>query len=411
MKRRQFLQVAAGGMGAAASMPTSFRKAWAQKPIKIGVPTALSGAQALFGEQTRRGADYFSKEINAKGGVLGRPVEIIYEDTGADPATAVRRAQKLVEKDGVQFLMGVAMSSEALAITAKAQEWNSLLISTITGGGALTTTAFNRNFFRVNKSAAMGARVISLYLAEAPMRRFYALGSDYAYGRDAVANFSKLLAPTGKEIVGTAFAPLGTKDFASYIARIKQSGAQACFFAVPGQDGITFFKQAHQFGLTRDIKMIVESFDLKYIEPIGDAIVGTVGATRYSFTIDTPRNRSFVAGFHGAYKAYPDYPDATAYQALDWLSQVIEKAGTADDIEKIIATWEDFELRWLGRPVLHAQMRSSSRATRLHGRGGQGFQLSASDSQNPGDLFTRAGDPEVPDGGLRLTFRRRIARR
>jgi branched-chain amino acid transport system substrate-binding protein len=351
MKRRQFLKVAAGGIGATLSAPAFLSKASAQTAVKFGIPTALSGAQSIFGEQTKRGVDYFAKEINAKGGILGRPVEIIYEDTAADPATAVRKAQKLVEKDGVRFLAGVAMSSEALAISPKGAEWNSLLISTITGAGALTTTAFNRNFFRVNKTAAMGARVSSLYLKEAPMKKFYGLGSDYAYGRDAIASFVKQLAGTDKQVVGTDFPPLGTKDFASYIAKIKDSGADACYFAVPGQDGTIFFKQAHQFGMTRNVKMIVESFDLKYVESIGDPIEGAIGPARYAFTIDTPRNKKFVEGFHAMYKAYPDYPDATAYQALDWLSQIIQKVGTADDLEKIITAWEDSNYDGLEGPL------------------------------------------------------------
>ena len=134
MKRRQFLVVAAGGIGASVSLP-ALLKAQTRNQVKIGILTALSGAQAIYGEQTKRGVEYFTKEVNARGGVLGKPVEIIYEDSVADPATAVRKAQKLVEKDGVKFLTGLSMSSEALAISPKGAEWNSLLISNITGAG------------------------------------------------------------------------------------------------------------------------------------------------------------------------------------------------------------------------------------------------------------------------------------
>jgi branched-chain amino acid transport system substrate-binding protein len=350
MKRRQFLVVAAGGIGASVSLP-ALLKAQTRNQVKIGILTALSGAQAIYGEQTKRGVEYFTKEVNARGGVLGKPVEIIYEDSVADPATAVRKAQKLVEKDGVKFLTGLSMSSEALAISPKGAEWNSLLISNITGAGALTTTAFNRNFFRINKSAAMGARVTSLYLQDSPMKRFYGLGNDYAYGRDAVASFSKQATALGKEIVGTAFPPVGTKDYASYIIRIKESGAQGCYFALTGGDVPIFFKQALQFGLTRDVKMIVETLDNKYIDQVGDAMEGTIGSARYAHTIATPKNQKFVAGFHAMHKVYPDYPDAVVYQGLDWLAQAIEKAGTADDLEKIITAWEDSTYEGLEGPL------------------------------------------------------------
>jgi len=116
--------------------PAFLRRAGAAEPIKIGLPSALSGSNAQYGIQAKRACELFGKEINAKGGVLGRPLSFIYEDTGGDPATAVRKAQKLVEKDGVKFLTGTVLSSEALAVSAKCPEWKVILMSTINGAGS-----------------------------------------------------------------------------------------------------------------------------------------------------------------------------------------------------------------------------------------------------------------------------------
>ena len=159
MERRHFLKATIIG-GAATSFGTGvfLRRAYAQSPIKIGIPTVLSGGNAQYGIQAKRAAELFAKDIKAKGGVLGRPVEFVYEDTGSDPANAVRKAQKLVEKDGVKFLTGVVLSSEALAISAKCPEWKVVFMSTINGAGALTAKSYNRYFFRINTSGPMGAR-------------------------------------------------------------------------------------------------------------------------------------------------------------------------------------------------------------------------------------------------------------
>src|SRR5947208_9225103 len=247
MRRREFLRVAAtGGVGASLGVPVYLRQAWAQNPIKIGMPAALSGGNAQYGIQAKRAAELFAKDIKAKG-ILGRPVEFIYEDTAGDPATAVRKAQKLVEKDGVKFLTGVALSSEALAVSAKCPEWKVIFMSTINGAGALTAKAFHRYFFRVNTSGPMGARAISLYLAESPMKRFFALGSDYAWGRDSVSSFTSQIMAAKKDIVATEFPPVGTKDFASYIAKIRQSRAAGVYLVLPGHDATIYLKQAHQF--------------------------------------------------------------------------------------------------------------------------------------------------------------------
>src|SRR5438067_12211546 len=120
MRRRDFLKAAvAGGAGATLGGRLYPRAAWAQGPIKIGMPAALSGAYAQYGIQAKRAADLFVRDVKAKG-VLGRPVEFTFEDIAGDPATAVRKAQKLVEKDDMKFLTVVALSSEVRAVS---REW------------------------------------------------------------------------------------------------------------------------------------------------------------------------------------------------------------------------------------------------------------------------------------------------
>src|SRR5438128_7147694 len=336
MRRRDFLQVAvAGGVGATLGVPAFLRRTWAQGgPIKIGMPAALSGAYAQYGIQAKRAADLFSKDVKAKG-ILGRPVEFIFEDTAGDPAAAVRKAQKLVEKDGVKFLTGVALSSEALAVSAKCLEWKVLFMSTINGAGALTAKSFHRYFFRVNTSGPMGARAISLYLAESPMKRFFALGSDYAWGRDSAASFTQQITAAKKDIVGSDYPPVGTKDFASYIAKIRQSRAEGVYLALPGQDATIYMKQAHQFGLNREVKPIMEILELENMKAVGDAMVGAIGSSRYPFTVDTPKNRDFVKRFHDLHGMYPDMFDGAQYVRVEWVAGVMAKAGT-DDVEKVI---------------------------------------------------------------------------
>jgi branched-chain amino acid transport system substrate-binding protein len=348
--RRELLRAGLGtGIGMSLGFPAYLRRAWAADAIKIGIPAALSGGNAQYGIQAKRASELFAKDITAKGGILGRPVEFIYEDTGGDPATAVRKAQKLVEKDNVKFLTGVVLSSEALAVSAKCPEWKVIFMSTINGAGALTAKSWNRYFFRVNTSGPMGARAVSLYLAASPMKRFFGLGADYAWGRDSVGSFKKQITAAGKEIVGTDFPPLGTKDFASYIAKVKQSGAQGCYLVLPGQDATIFFKQASQFGLTREVKPIMEILELENMKAVGDAMTGAIGSSRYPFTVDTPKNHAFVKRFHDMHGVYPDMFDGETYEGLEWLAQTLQKAGS-DDVEKVIAAWEDSSYEGLEGP-------------------------------------------------------------
>ena len=341
LTRRDFTRtVLVGGAGFGLGFPAVLRHAHAAAPIKIGVPTVLSGGNVQYGNQAKRACELFADDIKARGGVLGRAVEFIFEDTASDPATAVRRAQKLVEKDGVKFLTGVVLSSEALAVSAKCPEWKTLFMSSFTGTGALTSTKFNRYSFRPNTSGPMGARTVSLYLQESPLKRFFGLGSDYAWGRDSVGSFQRQMTAGKKEIVGTDFPPVGTKDFASYIAKIKQAKAEGCFLVLVGQDASIFFKQAAQFGLTREVKLVMEIVELENMKAVGDAMQGVIGGSRYPFTVDTPKNRDWVKRFHAKFNLWPDMFDGETYQALEWLTQAIAAAGT-DDVEKVIAALED----------------------------------------------------------------------
>ena len=337
--RRDFVKGAVL-VGAGLGCPAVARRAYAADPIKIGIPTILSGGAAQYGVQVKRACELFSKDVKARGGVLGRPVEFIFEDTAGDPANAVRKAQKLVEKDGVKFLTGVVLSSEALAVTKKCQEWKVVFMSTINGVGSLTTKEFHRYFFRVNTSGPMGTWAVLLYLQESPMKRFYGLGSDYAWGRDSLGLFERTVKAKGKEIVGLDFAPLNTKDFGTYIAKIRQAKPDGVFLVMPGQDSTIMFKQSAQFGLSRETKLIHEILQLEDMKVVGDAMTGVIGGSRYPFTLDNPKNRAFVQRFFEMHKVYPDMFDGETYEGLEWLTQVMEKV-KSDDVEKVVEAWED----------------------------------------------------------------------
>ena len=351
MRRREFLTMAAvGGAVAGVGGPVFLRRAYAQTPIKIGMPAALSGSNAQYGIQARRAGELFAKDIKAKG-ILGRPVEFIYEDTGGDPATAVRKAQKLVEKDGVKFLTGVALSSEALAVSAKCPEWKVVFMSTINGAGSLTTKSFHRYFFRVNTSGPMGARAVSLYLAESPMKRFFGLGSDYAWGRDSVGSFSEQITAAKKEVVGKDYPPVGTKDFASYIAKIRQSKAEGVYLVLAGQDATIFPPAGPPVRL--DARGEADHGDPGAGEHEGRGRRHAGGDRQLALSLhrrhaEEPRLRRPLSRDARHLPGHVRRRDVR--RASEWLAQVIQKAGTADDVEKVIDAWEDSSYEGLEGP-------------------------------------------------------------
>ena len=195
----------------------------------------MTGALGTVGQQQKRGAELYAKLQNAKGGILGRPIELLIEDTAGNPANCVRKAQEMVERRDCRLLTGITLSSEALAVVPKLAEWDAIFISSDNGDGRLTAESLVPNFFRANISGPMGTRAVSLYLRNSKLQKFYGLGLDYAWGHNSVQVFEQEALKSKKEFLGKVFAPTGTKDYSPYITKIRQSGADAVFLVTAGR--------------------------------------------------------------------------------------------------------------------------------------------------------------------------------
>ncbi|MEO8715803.1 MAG: ABC transporter substrate-binding protein [Acetobacteraceae bacterium] len=322
---------AAVGTGfAAIAAPAFLRHALGETPIKIGMPLALTGPAGEIGTQMRRGAELWAKQVNAKGGLLGREITLHVEDTAGDPATCVRKAQEAVERNGCRLLMGMVLSSEALAVVPKLADWNAIFMSSDNGDGRLTGSSFVPNFFRANISGPMETRVISLWVRQGNAKNFYALGMDYAWGHNSIGVFKDEVKKAGKNFVGDVYSPIGTKDFSTYITKIRQSGADACFLVLQGDDNNAFLSQAHEYRLSDKMMLLTSIVDLNSIHAVGEAALGLGGSTRYVFTIDNPANTAFVALWRKEYGAEPDVFEGEQWQACRILQAGIEAAKNID---------------------------------------------------------------------------------
>jgi branched-chain amino acid transport system substrate-binding protein len=321
------------GAGATVALPHIWTSAQAQAggAIKIGLPAALTGPLGTVGQQGKRAAEFYAKVQNAKGGILGRKIELVIEDTAGNPANCVRKAQEMVERQGVKIFTGLVLSSEALAVVPKLAEWDAIFVSGINGDGRLTADSFVPNFFRANISGPMGARAVSLYLRESKINSVYALGMDYAWGHNSVQVFEDEMKRANKTFVGKVFAPTGTKDYSTYITKIRQSGADACYLVMQGDDNNAFLSQSRQYGLPDKVALLTEIVDLASIKAVGEDSLGLIGSSRYSFTYDHPKNKEFVEFWRKEHNgALPDTFDGETWQAMQVIQAGIEKANSAD---------------------------------------------------------------------------------
>src|ERR1051326_3923730 len=312
MKQTQLTRRAVLRTGTAAALlaaPPFLRLATAATPVKVGIPTVITGGYAVLGSHGMRTCRLAEKLGGAKG-VLGPPAAFECRDTRGNPADCVRKCQELVERDGIRLITGVIVSSEARAIMPKLAEWKAFFISHGNGDGLLTTKEFLvPNFFRANTSAPMGARTLALYLKDAPEKNFVALGSDYAWGRSSIGTFEEQIKAGGKNLTDKIFTPVGNKDYSTYIAKAIQSGAQGCYIALQGDEARSFYSQATQYELTKRIQLFTEIVAQADIRTLGKDAIGMLGSSRYAFTYDTPENKKLTEAFLAEYKEIPDWTD------------------------------------------------------------------------------------------------------
>jgi branched-chain amino acid transport system substrate-binding protein len=330
-------------LGATLASPFVARHALGDEPIKIGMPCALTGPAGEIGAQMRRGAEFWAKSVNTQGGLLGRQVSILAQDTTGDPATAIRKAQDLVEREGCRLLFGMTLSSEALAVVPKLADWNAIFVSGDNGDGRLTGESFVPNFFRPNISGPMETRAIALYLRQGDMKNFYALGMDYAWGHNSVGVFKDEVKKAGKNFLADIYSPIGTKDYSTYITKIRQSGADACFLVLQGDDNNAFLSQAKQYRLGDKVQLLTSIVDLNSIHAVGEAAVGLIGSSRYTFSFPGEANARFVADWKKEYGVLPDVFEGEQWQAGRMLEAAIRKAGSID-ADKLRPAFETIEI-------------------------------------------------------------------
>lgn len=305
----------------------------AQNAIRIGVVTPLSGTYAGIGQQVKWGLDLAAAQINAGGGVMGRKLELIYEDEEANPAVAVQKAEKLFQVSKVDFLTGTVNSGSTLAVGQLAERNNRLIATTVSFADSITADKCSPNVFRVNARAGMQSAALADWLAQTkPGANVFYLGPDYEMGRSTVAAFKSAAEAKGSKTVGEVFAPLDNKDYSPFFGQIRSARPAVIYTSVAGNDTVRLMSQMDEFGLNRNVQVVGASGTVtsQNLPAIGKAADGFVTGVGYSTSLDSAENRKFVADFEAATKNQPDLYGADSYGVLFFYKAAVEKARSVD---------------------------------------------------------------------------------
>ncbi len=313
----------------------------AQKPIKVGVPLPLSGPPALFGEPASKGAQMYVDELNAKGGVLGRKIELLIRDSKADANEAVRVSRELILKENVDFLMGTLTSAEGPAVSVVAKENKIVFIAPIPKTDQLTAAdKLHPYVFRVAANTTMEGRSAAEIVAKWPVTKIATIAFDYAYGQDVTKSFVehiKRLKP-GVEIVDQQWPKLGEQDYNPFINAQMAKKPEAVVSSIWGGFFVTFSKQAKALGYFDAIKYnfigLGEAGSPETTKSMGaDYPVGIWGNSYDAFYWeDNPGpHKDYTARLSKYLK--DEYPSSWAIQGyigMAFLTEAIKKAGSTD---------------------------------------------------------------------------------
>src|ERR1700759_2484984 len=297
INRRTILKSGAAIAAAQFSSPYII-SARGETPIKIGMVDPMTGVYAAIAQNEVIGAKYAVEQINAKGGIMGRPIELLVEDSANDVGTGVQKTRKLIERDQVSFIIGDVNSGIAIAMAQVTSEKKVLHI--VSGGHTdpITGTNCSWNVFRVCNSTAMDANAIATTLMEKFGKKWYFLTPDYAYGHSVQAGFEKLLKAAGGTSSG-ALVPLGTADYSAYLIQAKAFGPQVLINVMGGGDQVASLKQFVQFGLDKQMAVGGTLFELESIRAVPDG--ARVGWWTMEWWWDQP-GVPHVAEFNAAMK-------------------------------------------------------------------------------------------------------------
>ncbi|MGU7774155.1 ABC transporter substrate-binding protein [Burkholderia sp. MR1-5-21] len=224
-----------------------------EAPLRIGMVDPLTGVYAADAQNEVIGAKLAVQQINTRGGILGRPVELLVEDSANDVGTGVQKARKLIERDQVTFLIGDVNSGIAQAIAQVSNEKKVLHI--VSGGHTDTITGSDCkwNVFRVCNTTSMEANAVANLLFTKYGKKWHFITPDYAFGhtlqKAAAADLQKL----GGTITGNELTPLGTTDFSAYLIKARAAKPDVLLVLPQGSDMVNCLKQIAQFGISKDI--------------------------------------------------------------------------------------------------------------------------------------------------------------
>ena len=335
-----------------ASLPIAAQQA----PIKIGEINSFSGIGAPFTGPYRSAVEMAVDEVNARGGVLGRKVEVVFRDDKGQPAEAVKHAQELVASEKVALVSGTFLSNVGLAVSDWAKQNKTLFVAAEPLTEAITWSKGHDYVFRVRPNTYQQGRMLAEKAGKMKYAKWATIGPNYEYGKRAWETFRDRLKEMKPDVqvVGEQWPALGKIDASAEVGAILAKNPEALYVSLFGSDWLAFVREAQKRGLFQKTFVVgILLGEPEYIDPLKTEAPEGMLVTGYPwYDILQPAHKEFVARFTKKTDKNPVLGSLVGYVTYLSIFEAIKKAGSTDT-DKLVAAFRDLKVETPVGPITY----------------------------------------------------------
>lgn len=305
--------------------------------VNIGFNYPQNGRYKDQGLQERLGAFMAMEEINAAGGIMGEPIELVIRNNSSDPKQGAINTAEMIDKYDAKMVFGGVSSAVAISSGEAARKRDRLYFGTLTYSNATTGSAGHTHMFREPYNAWMAAKAISKHLASRYAgQKFYYITADYTWGwstEDSMRRFTDTMDKQAHPGVKTPFPRAYIADFRSALESAAASEADVLVMVLFGDDMVRALSMAYEMGIKDKMQVVVPNITLGMAQDVGPTIMeGVIGGAPWVWEVpykyNYPRGKQFVEDFVSRYEMRPSSAAASAYSILYQYKEAVERAGT-----------------------------------------------------------------------------------
>jgi branched-chain amino acid transport system substrate-binding protein len=302
----------------------------AQNPIKIGASLSLTGTYAQPGRYQHEGYQLCQKDLNAKGGLLGRPVEFVVYDDQSNPATGVRLYEKLITEDKVDGVMGPYSSAISEAVASVTEKYNKVNVAPL----AATTSIFKKGrkyMFMVISPAEVYLEGMIDIAAKRGLKTVAIINEDTLFPKTSAQGTADLAKKAGLQVVFTEAYPKGNQDFSALLTKVKAANPDVLAAATYFDDAVAIARQMKELNVNPKMLGVTVGGDIsKFQELLKGTADYIYGSSQWEATLPYPGAKEFHEAYVKQFKQEPSYHSAAGYAGCMIYAEGVKKAGTLD---------------------------------------------------------------------------------